>query len=87
MLTDGQPLPGEIDWPAWQGFSIGRWEGQTFVIITGGFNGKAWLDQAGTPHSDAMTITERFRRKDFGHMDMEMIIDDRSVHAAVVHQR
>jgi hypothetical protein len=80
VLTDGRPLPLEIDWPAWQGFSIGRWEKDTFVITTGGFNGKAWLDQAGHPGSDAMTITERFRRRDFGHMDMEMIIDDRKMY-------
>jgi len=80
VLTDGRPLPQEIDWPAWQGFSIGRWEKDTFVITTGGFNGKAWLDQAGHPGSDAMTITERLRRRDFGHMDMEMIIDDRKMY-------
>ena len=80
VLTDGRPLPEEIDWPAWQGFSIGRWEGDTFVVTTSGFNGKAWLDQAGHPESDAMTITERFRRKDFGHMDMEMIMDDRKMY-------
>jgi len=80
VLTDGRPLPKEVDWAAWQGFSIGRWERDTFVITTGGFNGKAWLDQAGHPESDAMTITERFRRKDFGHMDMEMIIDDRKMY-------
>jgi hypothetical protein len=80
VLTDGRPLPKEIDWPAWQGFSIGRWDTDTFVITTSGFNGKAWLDQAGHPSSDAMTITERFRRRDFGHMDMEMIIDDRKMY-------
>ena len=59
---------------------MGRWEGDTFVITTSGFNGKAWLDQAGHPASDATTITERFRRRDFGHMDMEMIIDDRKMY-------
>ena len=80
VLTDGRPLPKEIDWPAWQGFSIGRWDKDTFVITTGGFNGKAWLDQAGHPESDAMIITERFRRRDFGHMDMAMIIDDRKMY-------
>jgi hypothetical protein len=80
VLTDGRPLPADVDWPAWQGFSIGRWDGETFVITTGGFNGKAWLDQAGHPESDAMRITERFRRRDFGHMDMEMIIDDRKMY-------
>lgn len=75
ILTDGRPLP-DVDWPAWQGFSIGRWEADTFVVRSAGFNGKAWLDQAGYPESDALTITERFRRRDFGHMDMEMTIDD-----------
>jgi hypothetical protein len=76
VLTDGRPHPRVIDWPSWQGFSIGKWEGDTFVIDTVGFNGKAWLDQAGHPESDALHLTERFRRRDFGHMDMEMIIDD-----------
>jgi hypothetical protein len=76
ILTDGRPLPKEIDWPAWQGFSIGQWDGDTFVVTTTGFNGKAWLDQAGYPESEAMTITERFRRRDFGHMDMEMTMND-----------
>ena len=80
VLTDGRPLPKEIDWPAWQGFSIGKWEGDTFVIESAGFNGKAWLDQAGYPESDALKITERFRRRDFGHMEMEMIIDDRKMY-------
>lgn len=76
ILTDGRPLPKEIDWPAWQGFSVGKWEGDTFVVTTSGFNGKAWLDQAGFPESDAMTITERFHRRDFGHMDMQMTMND-----------
>ena len=76
VLTDGRPLPDVIDWPAWNGFSVGRWDGDTFVIQTAGFNGKPWLDQAGYPASDALRITERLRRRDFGHIDMEMIIDD-----------
>jgi hypothetical protein len=80
ILTDGRPLPPEVDWPAWQGFSVGRWDGETFVVETAGFNGKAWLDQAGYPESDALKITERFRRRDFGHMDMEMTIDDRQMY-------
>jgi hypothetical protein len=80
ILTDGRPLPPEVDWPAWQGFSVGKWEADTFVVESAGFNGKAWLDQAGYPESDALKITERFRRRDFGHMDMEMIIDDRKMY-------
>jgi hypothetical protein len=81
ILTDGRPLPKEIDWPAWNGFSVGRWDGDTFVAETIGFNGKPWLDQAGYPASDALKITERFRRRDFGHIDLEMIIDDRKMYA------
>ncbi len=81
ILTDGRPLPKEVDWPAWQGFSVGRWEGETFVIESAGFNGKAWLDQAGYPATDGLRITERLRRRDFGHMEMEMIIDDRKMYS------
>ena len=80
VLTDGRPLPEVIDWPAWNGFSVGRWQGDTFVIESAGFNGKPWLDQAGYPASDALRITERFRRRDYGHMEMEMVIDDRKMY-------
>jgi hypothetical protein len=76
ILTDGRPLPKEIDWPAWQGFSVGSWEGDTFVVQSSGFNGQAWLDQAGHPATSSMKFTERFRRRDFGHIDLEMIIED-----------
>ena len=69
-----------MDWPGWNGFSVGRWQGDTFVAETSGFNGKPWLDQAGYPASDALRITERFRRRDFGHMDLEMVIDDRKMY-------
>jgi len=79
IMTDGRPLP-EVDWPAWNGFSIGRWQGDTFVAETAGFNGRPWLDQAGYPASEALRITERFRRRDFGHMDMEMVIDDKKMY-------
>jgi hypothetical protein len=80
ILTDGRPLPDVVDWPAWNGFSVGRWQGDTFVVETAGFNGKPWLDQAGYPASEALRITERFRRRDFGHMDLEMVIDDRKMY-------
>ena len=76
ILTDGRPLPTEIDWPSWQGFSVGRWDGDTFIVETTGFNGKVWLDQVGTPSSDALKLTERFHRLDFGHLDVAMTIDD-----------
>jgi hypothetical protein len=80
ILTDGRPLP-KVDWPAWAGFSIGKWEGDTFVVETAGFNGRAWLDQAGHPSTSALRLTERFTRRDFGHMDMEITIDDPNVYS------
>jgi hypothetical protein len=80
ILTDGRPLPKVVDWPAWQGFSVGAWEGDTFVVQSAGFNGRAWLDQAGYPATDAFRLTERFRRRDFGHIDLEMVIDDRRMY-------
>jgi hypothetical protein len=76
ILTDGRPLPAVVDWPAWQGFSVGRWEKDTFVVESAGFNGQAWLDQAGYPATEAFRLVERYRRRDFGHMDLEMILED-----------
>ena len=55
--------------PAWLGYSIGRWEGDTLVITTAGFNDRAWLDSAGHPQTESLRLTERLRRRDFGHMD------------------
>ena len=62
--------------PTWMGDSTGRWDGDTLVVRTVGFNDKTWLDDAGHPHSDAMTVTERIRRPSFGRMNVEITIDD-----------
>jgi hypothetical protein len=75
IFTDGRPLP-EISQPAWFGYSIGRWDGDRFVVTTTGFNDRSWLDDTGHPHSEAMKTTERFRRLDFGHMEMQVTIED-----------
>jgi hypothetical protein len=75
IYTDGRPLPSDPQ-PAWQGYSIGKWEGDTLVVQTAGFNDKSWLDAIGHTHSDALRIQERFRRRDFGHMDLQITIDD-----------
>jgi hypothetical protein len=75
VFTDGRPLP-EDPQPAWLGYSVGRWDGDTFVIETAGFNDKSWLDAGGTPHSEALRTTERLRRTDFGHMTIEFSFDD-----------
>jgi hypothetical protein len=76
VFTDGRALPKEFDFPAFLGYSVGRWEGDTFVVETAGFNDKTPLDAMGHPHSEALRVTERFRRRDFGHLDWEMTFDD-----------
>jgi len=76
VFTDGRKLPKEFDFPAFLGYSVGRWEGDTFVVETAGFNDRTTLDGLGHPHSDALRLTERFRRRDFGHLDWEMTFDD-----------
>src|SRR5258708_29603819 len=76
IFTDGRKLPKEFDLPAYLGYSAGHWEGGTLVVETAGFNDKTVLDGMGRPHSEALRITERFRRRDFGHLDWEMTFDD-----------
>jgi hypothetical protein len=78
VFTDGRDLPKDPN-PTWLGYSVGRWEGDTLVVTTAGFNDKAWLDSAGHPQTESLRITERLRRRDFGHMDFEMTIDDPKV--------
>ena len=75
VFTDGRDLPTDPN-PTWLGYSVGRWEGDTLVITTAGLNDRAWLDSAGHPQTEALRITERLRRRDFGHMDFEITIDD-----------
>ena len=76
VFTDGRPLPIDPQ-PAWLGYSVGRWDGDTLVVDTIGFHDQGWLDAGvGRPHSDALHLTERFRRRDFGHIDVDITIDD-----------
>ena len=75
IYTDGRKLPPDPQ-PSWLGYSIGRWEGDKFVVETTGFNDKGWLDARGHAHSEALRLTERFHRVDFGHMDLQITIDD-----------
>ena len=78
VFTDGRDLPKDPS-PTWLGYSIGRWEGDTFVVTTAGFNDQGWLDSAGHPQTESLRLTERLHRRDFGHMDFEMTIDDPKV--------
>jgi hypothetical protein len=75
IFTDGRKHV-ETTIPSWMGYSVGHWEGDTLVVETTGFNDKSWLDRIGHTHSDQMKVTERFRRRDFGHMDIAITIED-----------
>jgi hypothetical protein len=80
VFTDGRPFPTDPD-PAWFGYSIGKWDGKTFVVETQGFNDQSWLDDYGHPHTDALHTTEHFTRRDLGHMDLEVAFDDPKAYA------
>jgi hypothetical protein len=75
VFTDGRDLPQDPN-PTWLGYSIGRWDGDTLVITSSGFNELGWLDFGGHPQSGALRLTERFQRRDFGHIDVQMTLDD-----------
>jgi hypothetical protein len=75
IFTDGRPLPADPN-PAWNGYSSGTWEGETLVVQTSGFRDGIWLDATGNPMTDAAKLTERFRRTDFGHLELEVTVND-----------
>ncbi len=75
IFTDGRPFPRDPE-PAWFGYSVAKWDGGAFVVDSQGFNDQTWLDDTGLPHTDAMHTTERFRRRDFGHLDLQLTVDD-----------
>jgi hypothetical protein len=75
IYTDGRKLPDDPN-PTWLGYSVGHWEGETLVVDSAGFNDKFWIDSAGHPTSESLHSEERFRRRDFGHMDLQITIHD-----------
>lgn len=75
IFTDGRPLP-EDPQPTWNGYSSGRWEGDGLVVDTIGFRDDQWLDARGNPLTSAAKVTERFRRPNFGSMEIEVTIND-----------
>ena len=82
VFMDGRPHPDEVD-PTWPGHSIGRWEGDTLVIDTVGFNDKTWFDNRGHPHSDKLHTIERFTRTSLGMMTTEVTIDDPGAYSRI----
>jgi hypothetical protein len=75
VFTDGRDLPRDMN-PNWLGYSVGRWEGDEFVVQTAGFKEENWLDNFGHPATEQLRVTERWHRKDYGHMDVTITIDD-----------
>jgi len=75
FLNNRKP-PLDIEPDSWTGLSDGKWDGDTLVVETVGFNDKSWLDSTGKPHSDAMHLVERYKRPDLGHLNVELTIDD-----------
>jgi hypothetical protein len=76
IFTDGRPLPDNDPEPWWFGYSIGKWEGDTLVVQTVDFRDMGWIDEEGTPITSAGRLTERFRRLNYGTLEIEMTIDD-----------
>ena len=76
IYTDGRKLPGDEADSRWFGYAVGHWEGDTFIVNSNNFDEATWLDQYGSPHSDQMTVEERYRRVDHDHLEMILNITD-----------
>jgi len=80
IFLDGRGLPNDPN-PAFMGYSVGHWEGETLVVESSGFNDRTWLDFAGHPHSEDLRIVERFRRPDLGHLEIRKTYQDSKIYA------
>ncbi len=77
---DGRQLPRDPN-PSWTGYSVGRWEGDTLVVESNGFTDRSWLDYDGHPHTESLRMVERYRRRDLGHLDLDVTFDDPGAYA------
>jgi hypothetical protein len=75
IFTDGRPLPADPQ-PSWNGYSSGKWVGDTLVVETNGFRDDLWLDMASNPMTSTAKVTERFRRPNFGTLEIEVTVND-----------
>jgi hypothetical protein len=80
IFLDGRTLESTPN-PSWMGYSVGRWDGDTLVVDSFGYNDRTWLDHDGHPHTEALRTTERYRRRDFGHLEIEMTLTDPGAYA------
>ncbi|HEV3334396.1 MAG TPA: hypothetical protein VG096_25590 [Bryobacteraceae bacterium] len=75
IFIDGRPQPDDPN-PSWNGYSTGHWDGDTLVVETSGFRDGQWLDRFGSPLTDKAKMTERFRRVNYGTLEIEFTVDD-----------
>jgi hypothetical protein len=80
IYMDGRALETSPN-PSWMGYSVGHWEADTLVVESFGFNDRTWLDDSGHPHTEALRMTERYRRRNFGNLDLEITLQDPAVYA------
>jgi hypothetical protein len=80
IFLDGRALERDPN-PSWMGYSVGRWEGETLVVESFGFNDRTWLDHDGHPHTEALRTTERYRRPNFGRLEVDVTFSDPKAYA------
>src|SRR5215471_3665153 len=84
IFTDGRRLESDPN-PTWMGYSVGRWEGDTLVVESAGFNDRTWLNNRGLSHTEALRVIERYRRLDFGHLEIDVTFIDSTAYVAPLH--
>ena len=80
IFMDGRELEANPV-PSWMGYSVGRWDGDTLIVESVGFNDKTWLSRYGQTHTEALRMTERYQRSDFGHLRVEVTFTDPAAYA------
>jgi hypothetical protein len=80
IFLDGRALESAPN-PSWMGYSVGHWDGDTLVVESLGFNDRTWLDHDGHPHTEGLRMTERYRRRTFGHLEIEVELSDPAAYA------
>jgi hypothetical protein len=83
LWADGRELPVGQD-SRWLGYSVGQWQGDTFVVETTGFDDRTWLDSYANPHSEDLRLTERWRRTGFDTLELDMVIRDPKIYTVPV---
>jgi hypothetical protein len=85
IFTDGRTLePDPL--PIWMGYSVGRWDHDTLVVESNGYNAKTWLHGEGLSHTEHLRITERYHRLDFGHMRLDVTYEDPGTFGSPLHE-